>query len=251
MSVDVSFALAFAAGVVSFLSPCILPVVPSYLAFMTGLTLDELGGPSERPPEEARAVRRRALAGSVLFMVGFGAVFMSLGWAATSFGRGLTQALPWLSRLGGAALIVFGLHLTGLVRIPGLGRERGVHLERRPAGPAAALLVGIAFGAGWTPCIGPILASILLYAGLEATRLQGTLLLGTYAVGLGIPFIVASVAFNWFLAGADRVRTWIVPLQRAAGAVLVLVGVMMLTGTLARLTTWLAGMGQLITLEMQ
>lgn len=244
MNVDVSFGLAFAAGLVSFLSPCILPVVPSYLAFITGLTLDELrdGG--------SGAARRAAVLHSILFMVGFGAVFMTLGWAATAFGRGLSQWLPWINRVGGVALIAFGLYLAGVLRLPALSREVRVQLSERPAGPLGSLLVGVAFGAGWTPCIGPILASVLLYAGLESTQLHGTLLLGTYALGLGIPFVVAAVAFNWFLAGAQKARAWIVPLERTAGALLVLVGIMMLTGTLARLTSYLAGLGQLINLEM-
>ena len=245
MSVDVSFPLAFAAGLVSFLSPCILPVVPSYLAFITGLTVDELRDGS------TRSARRSALWGSILFMAGFALVFMTLGWAATTFGRTLARALPWLNRAGGVALILFGLYLAGLMRVPAFAREWRMHLDRRPAGPLGALFIGIAFGAGWTPCIGPILASVLLYAGLESTQLHGTLLLGTYALGLGIPFVLASVAFNWFLAGADRARAWTRPLQRVAGATLVAVGVMMVTGTLARLTTYLAGLGQFITLEMQ
>ncbi len=244
MNVDVSFPLAFAAGLVSFLSPCILPVVPSYLAFITGLTVDELRDGS------TGSARRSALWGSILFMLGFAFVFMTLGWAATTFGRALAQLLPWINRLGGAALVVFGLYLAGLIRMPAFARERRVHLDGRPAGPIGAFLIGIAFGAGWTPCIGPILASVLLYAGLESTQVQGTLLLGTYALGLGIPFVVASVAFNWFLAGTDRARTWMLPLQRVAGGLLVIVGLMMVTGTLARLTTYLAGLGQFITLEM-
>lgn len=245
MTVDISFGLAFAAGLVSFLSPCILPVVPSYLAFITGLTLDEL-----RDGSTARA-RRAAVVHSILFMVGFGAVFMTLGWAATTFGRAVAQWLPWINRLGGVAMVVFGLYLAGVLRISALSREVRVQLSERPAGPVGSLLIGVAFGAGWTPCIGPVLASVLLYAGLESTQLHGTLLLGTYAVGLGIPFVAAAVAFNWFVAGAERARRWMVPLERLAGALLVLVGVMMITGTLARITTYLAGLGQLINLEMQ
>lgn len=244
MDISVSFSLAFLAGVVSFLSPCVLPVVPSYVAFVSGMTLDELRDGS------ARAARRAAVTHSVLFVLGFTAVFMTLGWAATAAGQAFAQALPWLNRLGGAALIVFGLYLAGLLRIPALSREMRVHLASRPSGLAGSFLVGVAFGAGWTPCIGPVLASILLYASLEATRLQGALLLATYAVGLGIPFVAASAMFNGFLAGTERARKWMVPLGRVAGAVLVLVGLMMVTGSFSTLTGFLAGMGQLVNLEM-
>jgi cytochrome c-type biogenesis protein len=244
MDVTVSFPLAFAAGLVSFLSPCVLPVVPSYVAFVSGLTLEELTGGT------ARSARWFAVLHSVLFVAGFTAVFMTLGWAATSAGQALARLLPWLNRAGGIVLIAFGLYLAGILRIPGLAGERRFHLASRPSGWSGSFLVGVAFGAGWTPCIGPVLASILLYAGMEATRMEGTALLATYAAGLGIPFVAASAMFNGFLAGLQRVRKWTVPLGRMAGAVLVLVGLAMLTGTYARLAGLLAGMGQLVNLEM-
>jgi len=126
-----------------------------------------------------------------------------------------------------------------------------VQLSSRPAGALGSVVVGVAFGAGWTPCIGPVLASILLYASLEATTSQGALLLATYALGLGLPFVFASVAFNWFLAGAEHAKRWMIPLERGAGGLLVLIGILMASGSFARLTAFLAGLGQLITLEMQ
>jgi cytochrome c-type biogenesis protein len=244
MEVRVSFPLAFAAGVLSFLSPCILPVVPSYLAFVSGLTLGELreGG--------ARAARIGAAIHSTLFMLGFGLVFMTMGLVATTAGTAIAHALPWISRLGGAVMIVFGLILAGLVRVPVLARDLRPHLTRRPGGALGALVVGVAFGAGWTPCIGPILGSVLLYAGLEATRIQGTLLLATYAFGLGIPFVAASVGVSWLMAGSEKLGAWMVPLQRLAGTVLTFVGFMMLAGQFARLTAYLAGLGQLINLDI-
>jgi cytochrome c-type biogenesis protein len=244
MDVAVSFPLAFAAGLVSFLSPCVLPVVPSYMAFVSGLTLEELREGS------AGEARRAAVFHSVLFVLGFTAVFMTLGWAATAAGQAFAQALPWLNRIGGVALIVFGLYLAGVLRIGALSREARIHLASRPTGFAGSFLVGVAFGAGWTPCIGPVLASILLYASLEASRTQGALLLATYAIGLGIPFVAASAMFNGFLASVHHVRRWMVPLGRVAGAVLALVGLLMVTGSYATIATFLAGMGQLVTLEM-
>ena len=244
MEITVSFPLAFLAGAVSFLSPCVLPVVPSYVVFVSGLTLEELRAGT------TRGARRAAVIHSLLFVLGFTAVFMTLGWAATSAGQALAQALPWLNRVGGVILIFFGLYLAGVLPIPALAREMRVHLSGRPTGPAGSFLVGVAFGAGWTPCIGPVLASILLYASLEATRTQGAFLLATYALGLGLPFVLASVAFNGFLAGTRKMRDWMVPLGRVAGAVLVVVGLMMVTGSLATLTASLAGLGQFVNLEM-
>lgn len=244
MDVGVSIPLAFGAGFVSFLSPCILPVVPSYLAFVSGLTLEELRDGS------ASDARRAAILHSALFVLGFSAIFMTMGWTATALGQLVARALPWLSRIGGLVLVLLGLYLAGWLRLRALDREMRVHLSSRPTGPAGSFLVGMAFGAGWTPCIGPILASILLYAGLEATRAEGALLLSAYAVGLGVPFIVASMAFNGFLAGVEKVRDWLVPLSRTAGFVLILVGAAMLTGSFARLTAFLAGLGQLVNLEM-
>lgn len=242
-TVTVSYPLAFLAGLVSFLSPCVLPVVPGYVTFVSGLTLEELRDGSRTDARRAAALH------AALFAVGFGLVFMTLGAAASGLGQAFNRTLPWVSRLGGVVLVAFGLFLLGVVRVPALSREVRVHLTSRPAGAVGSLAVGVAFGAGWTPCIGPILASILLWAGLETTMLQGTLLLGTYALGLGVPFFGAALGFNWFLAGSRRAKRWLGPLERVAGAVLVLLGVTMITGHFTALTAFLADMGQLVTLE--
>lgn len=245
LEVQISYPLAFLAGLVSFLSPCVLPIVPSYLAFVSGLTLGEL---RDQPTPR---VRRMAVLHSVLFVAGFSAVFMTLGLVATTAGATIAAALPWLNRLGGVVLVVFGLVVAGVLRVPALARERRVELSSRPVGVLGSAAVGVAFGAGWTPCIGPILGSILLYAGLETTMVQGTVLLGVYALGLGIPFVATSVGLNWFLAGSALARTWIIPVQRVAGTVLVVIGVLMVTGHFASMTAFLADMGQLINLEVQ
>jgi cytochrome c-type biogenesis protein len=242
--VQVSFPLAFGAGVVSFLSPCVLPVVPSYLAFVSGLTLGELRD------RGVRGARRGAVVHSTLFMLGFGLVFMTMGLVATSAGVAIARALPWINRVGGAVMIVFGLLLVGLLRVPLLARDLRPRPAGRPGSALGSLAVGVAFGAGWTPCIGPVLGAVLLYAGLRATMLQGTLLLATYALGLGVPFVAASVGLSWFMAGSDKVRAWSVLLQRVAGTVLVLIGFMMLTGQFARVTAFLASLGQLINLDI-
>lgn len=232
--VTVSFGLAFLAGVVSFLSPCVLPIVPSYVGFITGLTLDEL-----RDGSRAGA-RREAAVHSALFVLGFSLVFIALGASATALGGSIRRSLPLLQQIGGVVIILFGLYLLGAVRISAFLRERRVHLAAKPAGKIGSVLVGIAFGAGWTPCIGPVLASILLYASLEETMLRGMLLLGAYALGLGIPFFTAAVALNWFLARTRALQRWIRPLERFAGAVLILVGILLASGEFARMTAFLA-----------
>jgi len=244
VDIQVSFPLAFAAGLVSFLSPCVLPVVPSCLAFVSGLTLGELDAPG------SAGVRGRALLHATLFMVGFGMVFMSLGLVATAAGVRVAAALPWIHRLGGVVMALFGLLLLGVLQVPGLARDLRLRLSSRPAGIAGSLVTGVAFGAGWTPCIGPILGTVLLYASLEQTMVQGTLLLGTYALGLGVPFVAAAAAFSWFLATSAVVKRWMRPLQRISGVVLVVIGLSMVSGHFARLAAFLAGFGQLVNLEV-
>ncbi len=227
-------ALVFAAGVVSFLSPCVFPIVPSYVAFVTGLTLDELRG------GDGRDARREAAVHAALFVLGFSLVFIALGASATLLGGVLRRSLPLLQQIGGVAIALFGLYLLGILRIPALMRERRVHLAAKPAGKVGSVAVGVAFGAGWTPCIGPVLASVLLYASFEETLARGVLLLAVYALGLGIPFFLSAVALNWFVAGSARVRRWLQPIERAAGALLLVIGVMLFTGRFAQLTAFLA-----------
>ena len=240
---SVSLGLAFIAGLVSFLSPCVLPIVPSYVTFITGMTLDEMSA------DGRSAARARAALHATLFVLGFSIVFIALGATATVLGAALRRSLPLLQQIGGVVIAAFGLYLIGVVRLPWLMRERRVHLASKPAGMAGSVLVGVAFGAGWTPCVGPVLASILLYAGVRATMARGMLLLGSYALGLGIPFFVAAVGFNWFIAGTQRLRRWLRPIEITAGVLLVIVGVMLFTGRFTALSSFFAGFGQLINVE--
>ena len=242
---EISLGLAFLAGLVSFLSPCVLPLVPSYVTYVTGMTFEELTAGEDR-----RAVRRRAAVHAALFVLGFSLVFIALGAGATALGASVRHALPFLQQVGGIAIAAFGLYLLGVLRPGFLARERRLHLARRPAGHLGSVIVGIAFGAGWTPCVGPVLASILLYAGMQETMWSGMGLLAVYALGLGIPFFASAVALNWYLAGAGRLRYWIRPIERAAGAVLLVVGILLFTGHFALLSNLLAGFGQLINLEL-
>ena len=241
---SISLPFAFLAGLVSFLSPCVLPVVPAYLSFVSGLTMDEL---SDGSPATAR---RTAVLHAALFILGFLLVFMTLGASATAAGQALNRMLPTLTRVGGVVVIVLGILLLDWVRLPPLARDLRVHLRTKPSGAAGAVVVGIVFGAGWTPCIGPILATILLYASMEATVTRGTLLLATYGLGLGLPFLVAAIGFNWFLTSLEVLRTWARPIQKVAGILLVVIGVLLVTGRFAAVSASLADLGQWINLEL-
>lgn len=243
MEVTITYPLAFLAGLVSFLSPCVLPVVPGYVTFVSGVTLEELEG------GDVPGARRRAALHAALFGLGFGLVFMTLGATASAFGQALTPWLPLVTRIGGVVVLVFGLYLVGAFRWTGFARERRFHFARKPAGWLGSIAVGIAFGAGWTPCIGPVLGSILFFAGMETTVTEGMLLLGTYGLGLAVPFVGSAVLFNWFLAGTRRIRRHLGWIERAAGAVLIVLGAMMVSGHFATLSAILADMGQLIILE--
>ena len=221
---QVSLALAFVAGLASFLSPCVLPVVPGYVSFVTGVALDDFQSGNQA------AIRRQAAIHSAFFILGFSLLFIVLGASATALGTVVRRALPLIQQLGGAVIVLFGLSMLGWVRMPLLMRERRVQLSTKPAGLLGSAAVGVAFGAGWTPCVGPVLATILLYAGMSGTVLHGALLLAVYAVGLGGPVFVAAVAFNWFLARTRSLRRWLAPIERAAGAVMVVVGLLLLSG---------------------
>lgn len=240
----VSIGIAFLAGVVSFLSPCVLPLVPSYVTFVTGMTLDELA------TSGVPAARRRAALHASLFVLGFAMVFVALGATATALGAELRRSLPLLQQAGGVVIALFGVSMLGLVRMPALLRERRVYLARKPAGHIGSVLVGVAFGAGWTPCVGPVLASILLYAGMRDSMLHGMLLLGVYALGLGIPFWIAAVGLNWYLAGARRIARWLRPLELVSGVLLIMLGILLFTGRFTLVSSYLAGFGQLFSVDL-
>lgn len=239
----VPISVAFLAGMVSFLSPCVLPIVPGYLAFVSGASFDQLA-------DAESASRWRAALHSVFFILGFGAVFVLLGASAGAIGESLRGSLGLIQAIGGAFILLFGLLLLGFIRVPALLRERRPKLVSRVGGPGGALIAGVAFGAGWTPCIGPVLASILIFAGLEATLGEGVVLLIAYALGLGVPFILAALFFHWFIVAAGVLRRWSVPLERATGGVLVLIGLLLITGHFSLLTRYLASLGQLFDLAV-
>jgi cytochrome c-type biogenesis protein len=221
-------AVAFAAGLLSFLSPCVLPLVPSYIGFLTGMTLPEMEGR-----------RRVALLHALLFVAGFSLVFILLGASATALGRALNYYQVWLQRIGGVLIIAFGLVCLGVIKADWLTQERRMHLEHKPVGFLGSALVGMAFGAGWTPCIGPVLGAILGLAATSADLSRGMLLLAVYSAGLAVPFLVAAVAVERFLDWFQRFRKYLPWVMRISGALLVLVGVLLLTGEFTRLAGWL------------
>jgi cytochrome c-type biogenesis protein len=227
---EVGILIALSAGVLSFLSPCVLPLVPSYVAFITGMSLDDL----EEGIERGRVFRT-----ALLFTLGFSIVFMILGASASFLGQFLKSYELWVARVGGVILIVLGLHLVGLFRITPLLRERRVHLTGTPLGAMGAVGVGMAFGAGWTPCIGPVLGGILTYATVQDTFWSGVGLLGVYSAGLAIPFLLSAVALDRFLSAFKRIRRFLPAIQIASGVLLVLLGVLLVTGAFTLLTTWL------------
>ncbi len=228
---SVSLALAFVAGLLSFLSPCVLPLIPSYVSFLTGLSVEQL---------ELR--RGTALAHALWFIAGFSLIFVALGATASALGVLLLQSQAWIGRVGGVVVILFGLYLLGVLRPAFLLRERRLQLARKPLGYFGSAFVGITFGAAWTPCIGPILGAILTLAAAQASVGQGTALLGGYALGLAIPFLITALALERFLTWFQRFRPYIVWVDRVAGALLIALGVLLVTDRFTLLASYLQGL---------
>ena len=232
MSLDVSIGAALFAGAISFLSPCVLPLVPPYLTFIAGTTVEELaeGG--------ATRARRDVAIAAVLFVLGFSTVFVTLGATASIFGQFIRQYVGILSMAAGAVIIVMGLHFLGVWRLAFLYREARMNLEK-PVGLWGAYVMGLAFAFGWTPCIGPILAAILALAGSEDTVVRGASLLAVYSAGLGVPFLLAAFAIEPFMGFLQRFKKNFVYVEKTVGVLLVLTGVAFLTGWLTSFSFWL------------
>ena len=230
MNENIGFPIALAAGVLSFLSPCVLPLVPSYLSFVTGMTLEDL-----QEGEDRRVV----LLHSLLFVSGFSAVFIVMGAGASYLGVFFRVYEDWIARIGGVLLLVLGLHLLGVFRLTALLREKRVDLAEKPAGKLGTIAVGAAFAAGWTPCIGPVLGGILTLAGTSDTVWSGVWLLTAYSLGLAVPFLIAAFALERFLGAFRRFRRWIPWMERASGALLIALGLLLVTGSFATLSAYL------------
>lgn len=224
---DISYAGAFIAGLLSFLSPCVLPLIPSYITYITGLSFAELQ--DEHP---THAVRQQTIIHSLLFIAGFTLIFVLLGASATFIGGFLQSKMDLFRKIGGVLIVLFGIHITGLIPIGILLGEKRINIQRKPAGYIGSMLVGIAFAAGWTPCIGPILASILMVAAAEDTVVKGIVLLLIYSMGLAIPFLLSSLALHQFIVLFNRFKKYIRMFEIITGLFLIIVGIMVFTNYL-------------------
>ncbi len=237
-----TFGVAFLAGLASFLSPCVLPLVPPYLSYLTGATLDELTGAEDKAGEVATAHRnvvRRAVITALLFVLGFSTVFIIMGLAATAIGQLFRQYIDILAYVAGALIIVMGLHFMGVFRINFLLMERRLQVEAKPASLMGAYVMGLAFALGWTPCIGPVLSAILGIAASEENVARGAYLLAVYSAGLGVPFVLAAFAMRPFLAFMRRFRRNLGLIEQLMGVFLVITGIMFITGGMQTVATWL------------
>jgi len=222
----VSFSAAFIAGLLSFLSPCVLPLIPAYFSFITGYSLEELtGGSNEK-------IRKKVILSTCLFVVGFSLVFVSMGASASYLGGLMYTYKKFIRIIGGFLIIILGIHLTGFIRIPGLDFEKRISVERKPLHFLGTLLIGMAFAAGWTPCIGPLLGSILIIAGNQETVWQGIVLLGVYSTGLALPFIVVSIFINFLLIFIKKASKVLKYVNIVAGVVLIIVGLILVSNKL-------------------
>jgi cytochrome c-type biogenesis protein len=239
-SVNIGIVAAFVAGTISFLSPCVLPLVPGYISIVSGISLDQL-------QENAEAsIRRTVVLNSLVFILGFSLTFILLGAGATVIGQLLQQNLVILYRLAGILIVIFGLHLIGVIKIPFLYRDKRFHNVGKPRGLVGAFVLGLAFAFGWSPCLGPILAGILTYASLQDTAYTGMGLLAVYSAGLGLPFLITSLGINQFLGFYTRFRRHLRKVEVASGVFVVAIGLLIFSNNLSRFAAWFQPMNDLV-----
>lgn len=235
MDLDVSVGAALVAGVISFLSPCVLPLVPPYLCFITGASLEELVGAKGNGAGQSR----RTLLTALCFVLGFSTVFVLMGASASMIGQVLRSHMTLLAQIAGVFIIIMGLNFLGVFRLGFLQREARYHAAQKPAGPLGAFAIGLAFAFGWTPCIGPVLATILTIAASEQDVAKGAFLLAVYSLGLGIPFMLAAAGVGSFLGFLGGFRKHMRSVERIMGGLLVLTGILFLTGSMQEMSYWL------------
>ena len=230
---NVNILTAFVFGIISFISPCVLPIVPGYLSFISGYSFDEMLN-SSRPE-----LFKRVTLNSILFIIGFSIIFIALGASATFVGQFLLQKLNIFSKIAGAIIIIFGLHMVGIFKISFLNYEKKFHSDKK-IGPLGSLVAGLAFAFGWTPCIGPVLAAILTIAAQQDTVGKGIMLLSVYSLGLGIPFLITSLSINAFLSFFGKFKKYIRWVEVGGGALLIIVGFLIMTNNLTVLSSYFA-----------
>jgi cytochrome c-type biogenesis protein len=231
---NVSVFVAFTAGLISFLSPCILPMIPSYLAFITGISLEELS-----QDQNLKKVRKSVITNSLFFILGFSILFIAMGASATFIGKFLAKNIRWLEIIGGTLVVTLGLHFAGVFKLKFLDRERKIHLDKKPLGLVGTVLVGMAFGAGWTPCVGPILGSILTMAAATQDIAKGIVLLISYSIGLGIPFLLAGLLIHKFFEYFKTIRKYFRVITLVGGILLVIIGLLLITGYFTTISSFL------------
>lgn len=231
---QVSLFAAFTAGFLSFVSPCVLPLVPSYVSYITGLSVEELA-----QVETRQRFRRTIIVNSLLFIAGFSSVFISFGASASLIGQVLITYQDFVRKIGGVLIILFGLYLLGILNLNFLQVEKRFHFSARPAGYIGSYLIGVAFAAGWTPCVGPVLGTILLYASTTDGLMDGIALLASYSVGLGLPFFATAMGVDRFLEYFKHVRSYLWGVSVVSGVFLVVVGVMIYANSLTMITGFL------------
>lgn len=245
MGLEISYAAALGAGVISFLSPCVLPLVPAYLCFVAGTSLDQVTAAGA----DGQKLSRRVAMASIAFVLGFATVFIAMGATASALNRLLFQHIDTIAQVAGVVIVLFGLHFMGLLRIPFLYREWRVHTEGKPTTMLGAYVVGLAFAFGWTPCVGPILATILTVAASRESLAFGVSLLATYALGLGVPFILAAFAIKPFMNFLARFRQHVRKVEIGAGGLLAVSGVLIFTNSLSQfgfyLIEWFPALGRI------
>jgi cytochrome c-type biogenesis protein len=224
-------AIALVAGIVSFLSPCVLPIVPPYLAYMSGVTVTEM--------TDEKSARRKAVVAALCFVLGLSTVFILLGFAASAFGAFFLQNQTLFAQISGVVIIIFGLHFVGVIRIPFLDREARMDAGDQGGTSFGAYVLGLAFAFGWTPCIGPQLGAILSLAASEGSVARGTMLLGVYAVGLGLPFLLAAIFISRAMGVMNRLKRHMVLIERIMGGLLIVVGLALLFGAMSSMSFWL------------
>lgn len=235
---DVSFTLAFFAGVLSFLSPCVLPLVPAYVSFITGASLDEL-----RHTTGISKIISRTMPNTIAFVLGFSTIFVSLGASSSLIGSLLLEYQDYLRIGGGILTIIFGLFIAGFLKLDFLMKDKRFHINKGPAGYLGAFFIGMSFAAGWTPCIGPILGAILIYASSQASAIYGLKLLAVYSLGLAIPFILSTLAINVFFTYTRKVHKFMRVIMIISGLILIIFGIMLLTDRIGQLAALFPNIG--------